>query len=99
MKNFMNKKVDKNTNNYFLYYKFSNHYISSYTMAEMIEIKLQIDSELKARAEAIFRHSDLTAASAIRIFLEKCVSTGKIAYEKDEQDDDDWDIPSPMWSR
>ena len=69
-------------------------------MAEMVEIKVQIDSELKAEAEFIIKRSGLTMESAIQNFLKKCVSKGKIAYEFPEKEDDDWDNlnPPPEWA-
>jgi len=70
-------------------------------MAEMIEIKFQIDSDLKTKAEAVFDKDGLNMETAILKFLEKSVSNGKIAFEKNEEDDDvdDWDYISPLWPR
>ena len=57
-------------------------------MAEMIELTIHIDSELKERAEILFNKTGVNVSSVIQKFIEQCVSDGFIPFETIDKDVD-----------
>ena len=57
-------------------------------MAEMTELTIQIDAELKEKAEILFNRAGVNVTSVIQRFVEKCVNDGIIPVETIEEDFD-----------
>ena len=60
-------------------------------------IVIPMDSELKEKAEMLFREVGLNMATALHKYVEKCVSDGKIPTEEID-DDPDYDDDELFYS-
>lgn len=53
-------------------------------MGRLVEVTLEIDTELKEQAEKVFAENGLTLEEATILFFEETVRLGRLPFELDE---------------
>ena len=54
-------------------------------MGKLVEVKLEIDAELKEQAEKVCLENGLTLEEATVLFFEETVRLGRLPFELDEE--------------